>query len=57
MKCLPEGTQMLDMKLPLRMDRMHAKERSELLSIACPRKLNGDEEDLQVAYPNPYPQT
>jgi hypothetical protein len=54
---MPEGTQMLDMMLPSKMDRMHVKEQSESLNISCPQKLNGDEEDSTVAYPNLYHQS
>lgn len=48
---------MLDMMLPLRMDRMHVKEQSETLNISCPQELHGDEADWTDAYPNLYPQS
>jgi len=48
---------MLDMMLPVRTDRMHVKEQSEILNISCPRKLNEDEEDSPVVYPNIYLQS
>lgn len=49
---LPGDKQRPDMKLPLKMGRMHVKVLYDILKISCPQEESGDEEDWTAAYPN-----
>ena len=49
---LPGYKQRPDMKLPLRMGRMHVKELCDTQKIFCPLEGFGDEEDWIVVNPN-----